>query len=593
MTEKTDKEKTGRPFSRLAGFMKPYRVKLIIAFVLILLDVTAYSLAPLFLGYAIDSLGRILTHTDLPLENGIFFVCLLEMVAAYGLSALFCYIDGRLLSSVAENTVHDLREAISRKLDRLPLNYYDSHPYGDILSRVTNDIDLIASALQVSIGQVLRSVFTVLILLVTMLFINVPLTLIGLATIPVCLFVAAKIAGKSQTEFDRQQEQTGTLNGYVEEYYTGQNVVAVCGREDTVTETFERINDELFGSSRRGAFLADVLTPVVEGTANIGYMLVCFAGALMAIAGGLSVGMIQAFTQYLSQFTMAIAETASVAGILQSTASASGRVFEFLDEPEESGDPEPGAFPARVRGRVRFDHVCFGYTPQQTLIHDLNVTVEPGEKIAIVGPTGAGKTTLVNLIMRFYDVRGGAILIDGTDIREMKRERLRELFGMVLQETWLFSGTIMENIRYGKPDATDEEVEAAARKAHADAFIRTLPDGYQFTLQEGAENIAQGQRQLLTIARAILSDAPIMILDEATSSVDTRTEVLIQEAMAEVIKGHTSFVIAHRLSTIRDASRIMYMQNGDILEIGSHEELMKKNGLYANLYRSQFSENNE
>ena len=385
-------------------------------------------------------------------------------------------------------------------------------------------------------------------------------------------------------------QKTGELNGYVEEHYSAHNVVSVFGKEKEVVDRFEETNEELYRASSRGTFLAGSLYPVTQSMNNIGYVFITLIGAITAIAGGLSVGMIQAFTQYLNQFTTPITSVMQIVGIIQSTGASATRIFEFIDEAEDPADTPAPQFPADLKGEVEFDHVKFGYLPHQTLIHDLNVRVKPGYKTAIVGPTGAGKTTLVNLIMRFYDVKDGAIRVDGVDIRDMKRSDLRKIFGMVLQDTWLYSGTIMENIRYGKLDATDEEVYAAAEAARADAFIRTLPGGYNFMLQEGAGNIAQGQRQLLTIARAMLNNPPILILDEATSSVDTRTEVLIQEAMCNIMKGKTSFVIAHRLSTIKDSDLILYMQDGDILEYGTHDELMAKNGLYAKLYNSQFAD---
>ncbi|MDO5435627.1 MAG: ABC transporter ATP-binding protein [Clostridia bacterium] len=584
---------SNRSVSRLLGLMRPWRGRVILSVVLSFLQVACFSLAPLYMGWSIDAMGKILGH-DVTGDRAISFVTgLILMCAAYLLSSVFSYLASLLMTSAGENAVKKLRGDVSRKLSRLPLNYYDTHSYGDILSRVTNDINTVSASLQQTLTQVINAVFTVIVLLYTMLSINGILTAVGLAVIPVALFLASRIAGKSQKEIDRQQQLTGEINGYVEEYYAGHNVVTVCGREATVTAGFEEKNEELYDAGRKGMFLADVLSPVIQNTTNLGYTLVCLCGALMAIAGGLSIGMIQAFTQYLTQFSSSVTQALSVTGIIQTIRAASTRVFEFLDEEEETQDPEPGAFPAELKGRMEFDHVRFGYQPHRTLIHDLCVKVNPGEKTAIVGPTGCGKTTLINLIMRFYDVKGGAIRIDGVDSRDMKRERLREIFSMVLQDTWLYNGTIMENIRYGRLDATDEEVIRAAEQAHADAFIRTLPGGYQFVLQEGAGNIAQGQRQLLTIARAMLSKAPIMILDEATSSVDTRTEVLIQQAMAEMMKGRTSFVIAHRLSTIRDADRIMYMQDGDIMEMGTHDELMAQNGLYASLYRSQFADRAE
>lgn len=592
MNKEQHELKTDGVLGRLFGLMAPYKGRMIFAIILIFVSVAAYSAAPLMLGEAINSLGRIFAGEIKEEVLGTFLTFLGVMVGCYLLHAVLSFVSTSIIVGVTENTIFDLRKRIDFKLSKLPLNYYDTHTYGDILSRVTNDINVISDSLQSSIYQVLNTVFTVLMLLFIMFSVNGVLTLVGLVVIPVILVIAAKIAGRSEKAFVAQQQKTGELNGYVEEYYSGHNIVTVFGREKTVGENFSEINNDLCSASTEGMFLADALSPIMQNGNNLSLALVCLVGAMMSIAGGLSVGMIQAFTQYFTQLSTAMNSVMSIVGIIQSTKAAAARVFEFLDEEEEIPDVEERKFPEPLKGKVEFDHVKFGYLPHKTLIHDLDITINPGEKTAIVGPTGAGKTTLVNLIMRFYDVKGGAIRIDGVDIREMKREDLRNIFGMVLQETWLYSGTIMENIRYGKLDATDEEVIEAAKKARADAFIRTLPGGYNFVLQEGASNIAQGQRQLLTIARAMLNNPPIMILDEATSSVDTRTEVMIQEAMAEMMKGHTSFVIAHRLSTIRDSENILYMQDGDILEVGNHDELMAKNGLYAKLYNSQFAENN-
>lgn len=577
-------------YKRLFSYMKPYRGRLILAILLIFVANIAFASAPLLMGNATNSLALLLEGGKTPEALASFFTFLIMMIAAYGLNALLSYIGTWLIVGVTENTIFDLRKRVDNKLAKLPLNYYDTNAYGDILSRITNDVDTVSNSLQQSIYQILNAVFTIVIIFIIMLNISGVLTLVGIAVVPVALYVSSKIAKKSKQKFDAQQRGTGELNGFVEEYYSGHNVVTVFGREDTVIDEFEKTNEELYESSKDGQFLAGTLMPIMQNMTNLGYALVCVVGALMAIIGGLSIGMIQAFTLYLRQFSQPLTQVMQITNVIQSTGSAASRIFEFLDEQEEVPDAEDAKFPEKLRGEVTFDHIRFGYLPHQTLIHDLNITVGAGEKTAIVGPTGAGKTTLINLIMRFYDVKGGAIKIDGVDIRDMERSRLREIFGMVLQDTWLYNGTIMENIRYGKLDATDEEVIEAAKKARADAFIETLPGGYNFVLQEGAGNIAQGQRQLLTIARAMLSNPPILILDEATSSVDTRTEVMIQQAMTEMMRGKTSFVIAHRLSTIKDAENILYMQDGDILEVGSHEELMAKNGLYAKLYNSQFSE---
>ena len=578
-------------YKRLFSYMKPYKGRFIFAVLLVFASNIAFALAPLLMGNATNALALILEGGNISDALNSFFRFLILMGSAYALNSIFSYIGTWLIVGVTENTIYDLRKQVDKKLSKLPLNYYDTNSYGDILSRVTNDVDTVSNSLQQSIYQVLNAFFTISIIFIIMLNISGVLTLVGLAVVPVALYVSAKIAKKSKKKFDAQQGGTGILNGFVEEYYSGHNVVTVFGREETVIEDFEKTNDSLYESSKDGQFLAGTLMPIMQNMTNLGYALVSIFGAIMAILGGLSIGMIQSFTLYLRQFSQPLTQVMQITNVIQSTGSAATRIFDFLDEKEEAPDVENPMFPSKLKGEVIFDHIRFGYLPHQTLIHDLSIKIGAGEKTAIVGPTGAGKTTLVNLIMRFYDVRSGSIKIDGVDIRDMSRSRLREIFGMVLQDTWLYNGTIMENIRYGKLDATDEEVIEAAKKARADAFIRSLPGGYNFVLREGAENIAQGQRQLLTIARAMLNNPPILILDEATSSVDTRTEVLIQEAMSEMMRGKTSFVIAHRLSTIKDANNILYMQDGDILEVGNHEELMAKDGLYAKLYNSQFSDN--
>ena len=578
-------------YKRLFSYMKPYKGRFIFAVLLVFASNIAFALAPLLMGNATNALALILEGGNISDALNSFFRFLILMGSAYALNSIFSYIGTWLIVGITENTIYDLRKQVDKKLSKLPLNYYDTNSYGDILSRVTNDVDTVSNSLQQSIYQVLNAFFTIFIIFIIMLNISGVLTLVGLAVVPVALYVSAKIAKKSKKKFDAQQGGTGKLNGFVEEYYSGHNVVTVFGREETVIEDFEKTNDSLYESSKDGQFLAGTLMPIMQNMTNLGYALVSIFGAIMAILGGLSIGMIQSFTLYLRQFSQPLTQVMQITNVIQSTGSAATRIFDFLDEKEEAPDVENPMFPSKLKGEVTFDHIRFGYLPHQTLIHDLDIKIGAGEKTAIVGPTGAGKTTLVNLIMRFYDVRSGSIKIDGVDIRDMSRSRLREIFGMVLQDTWLYNGTIMENIRYGKLDATDEEVIEAAKKARADAFIRSLPGGYNFVLREGAENIAQGQRQLLTIARAMLNNPPILILDEATSSVDTRTEVLIQEAMSEMMRGKTSFVIAHRLSTIKDADNILYMQDGDILEVGNHEELMAKDGLYAKLYNSQFSDN--
>lgn len=575
---------------RLLSYFKP-NLGLVIAFLaLMLIAVAARALAPMFLGFTINDLGEILKGNATDELISSFIRLLIAMAGCYALYSILYYIGNKLLIKASQRTIYRLREEVDEKINRLPLNYYDTTTYGDVLAVLTNDIDTISTSLQTSISEIVNTIFTVVLTLIMMLGISGSLTFVGILSVPVLIIISSKITNKSQVEFDQMATRTGSLNGYVEEYYSGHNVVSVFGKEKEVEKEFIDENEKLFDASYKGQYHAGVLYPISRACNELSYILVVLAGVLISIAGGLSVGMIQAFTQYLTEFQSPITQVMQITSQVQNATAASTRVFEFLDEEEEVPETDDPKFPNPLQGNVEFDHVKFGYLPHRTLIHDLNVNIKAGEKTAIVGPTGAGKTTFVNLIMRFYDVKGGAIRIDGVDIRDMKRSDLRKIFGMVLQDTWLYKGTIMENLRYGKIDATDEEVYEAARRARADTFIRTLPGGYNFELAEGATNIAQGQRQLLTIARAMIADAPIMILDEATSSVDTRTEVLIQEAMNEMLKGRTSFVIAHRLSTIKDSDNIMYMQDGDILEIGNHDELMAKNGLYAKLYNSQFDE---
>ena len=578
------------PYKRLFALMKKRKGSLIFAVIVLLIASVANGLAPLFTGLATNEMAAIFAQSSFTGYGKRFLTFIIIMLCCYALNGIFTYIGTWTIVRVTENTIYELRKEIEAKLSRLPLNYYDTNTYGDILSRVTNDVDTISSSLQQSIYQVVNAVFTLVFVLSVMLSISGILTLVGLIIIPFAMYGSARIAKKAQKKINKQMDDTGKLNGIVEEYYGGHNVVSVFGREETVIDNFEEINNDL---SRDGQYLSGTLMPIMQNMTNFGYALVAIFGAILGIVGGLSIGMIQSFTMYLRQFSQPLTQVMQLSNIMQQTSAASERIFAFLDEEEEVKDVADPQFPAELKGDVKFDHIKFGYLPHQTLIHDLDIEIGAGEKTAIVGPTGAGKTTLVNLIMRFYDVREGSIKIDGVDIRKMERRRLREIFGMVLQDTWLYSGTIMENIRYGKLDATDEEVIEAAKKARADEFIRMLPGGYNFELHEGASNIAQGQRQLLTIARAMLNDPPVMILDEATSSVDTRTEVMIQEAMNEMMRGRTSFVIAHRLSTIKDAENILYMQDGDILEVGNHETLMAKNGLYAKLYNSQFPDSEE
>lgn len=510
----------------------------------------------------------------------------------YILSAIFSLIMGLVMSGVAQKTVRDLRREIDQKLAKLPLKYFDNHPHGDVLSRVTNDLDTVAQTLQQSLTQIITSVITILGYIIMMLTISPILTLIMLATMPLYVISTALIAKKSQVYFASQQKELGALSGHVEEMYTGHKIVKAFGREKDSIERFETINKNLYGAGWKAQFISGMMFPLMNFVSNLGYVGICIVGGLWITKNILGLGDILAFIQYSRSFTMPIAQTAQIANVIQSTVACAERVFEVLDEKEEipeSSDAKVIEFP---KGEVKFEHVDFRYKEEVPLIEDMNLDVKPGHTIAIVGPTGAGKTTLVNLLMRFYEISSGKISIDNVDIRDMKRNDLRKMFGMVLQDTWLFNGTIKDNIAYANQEATMEEIVRATKAAHADHFIRTLPEGYNTVLNEEATNISQGQKQLLTIARAILADPTILILDEATSSVDTRTEVLIQKAMSNLMHGRTSFVIAHRLSTIRDAELILVMNKGKIIEMGNHRELMAKAGFYADLYNSQFTGQN-
>lgn len=593
MIEQTKTINIMKIFRRLFSFMKPYRRGLYFAIVSIIVASVFNSLGPFILGKATDALAGIVVN-GVPVSTGIrkFITILIVLGVIYLLYCIFKYLSTFIIVGVSEKTIFDLRNKVDGKLKQLPLNYFDTNPYGDILSRVTNDIDTVSTSLQQSIDQILTSISTAVFILIMMLVVSPALTLIGIITVPLALIISMKIAHKSQFLFQEQQGTVGKLNGYVEEMYTGHTVISAYGKEPDIIRDFEETNETLYAVGWKAQFLSSLLQPITQAMTNLGYVLVAVISAFLCIKGALTIGMIQSFIQYLRQFSQPITQTVQITNILQSTAAAANRVFEFLDEKEEIPEETNPVFPEKVSGEVTFSHVSFGYLPHKTLIKDVSLEVRPGSKVAIVGPTGAGKTTLVNLLLRFYDINSGNILIDGIDIQKMGRESLRSIFGMVLQDTWLFQGTVMENIRYGRLDADDQEVVDAAKAAHADHFIKALPGGFQMVLAEGAANLAQGERQLLTIARAILSDSPIMILDEATSSVDTRTEVLIQKAMARLMKNRTSFVIAHRLSTIRDADMILYMQEGDIKEVGTHEELIRKKGLYEKLYNSQFAQNN-
>ncbi len=513
---------------------------------------------------------------------------LLLLLALYACSALFSFVQGYIMTGVSQKLTYRMRKEISEKINRLPMNYFDKMPHGEILSRITNDVDTLSQSLNQSATQMITSVATIIGVLVMMLSISPLMTLIALLILPVSVGMISVIVKNSQRYFKSQQEYLGHVNGQVEEIYGGHIIVKAFNKEEDVIASFDRDNDILYESAWKSQFLSGMMMPIMQFVGNLGYVAVVILGGWLAMRDAIEVGDIQSFIQYVRNFTQPIQQAAQVANMLQSTAAASERVFEFLAEDEEDQTAEHPVSIEGLEGRVEFDHVKFGYHADHTIIHDFSAKVEPGQKIAIVGPTGAGKTTMVKLVMRFYDVNSGAIRVDGHDIRDFNRSELREMFGMVLQDTWLFKGSIEDNIRYGKLDATREEVVEAAKAAYVHRFVQTLPGGYDMELNEEASNVSQGQKQLLTIARAILADPKILILDEATSSVDTRTEVRIQKAMDNLMRGRTSFIIAHRLSTIRDADLILVMKDGDIVEQGSHEELLAQKGFYADLYNSQF-----
>ena len=513
---------------------------------------------------------------------------LLMTLGLYVISALCSFIQGLIMTGVSQKTTYRLRKEISEKINRMPMNYFDTKPVGEILSRVTNDVDTLGQSLNQSATQLITSITTIIGVLVMMLSISPLMTLVAILILPVSVLLLSFVMKHSQRYFRGQQEYLGNVNGQVEEIYSGHNIIKAFNKEEDVIREFNATNDKLYDSAWKSQFFSGMMMPVMQFIGNLGYVAVAILGGYLTIKNAIEVGDIQSFIQYVRNFTQPIQQVAQVANMLQSTAAASERVFEFLDEEEEDQTvPDPVSVEG-LQGNVEFDHVHFGYNPDKIIINDFSAKVEEGQKIAIVGPTGAGKTTMIKLLMRFYDVNSGAIKVDGHDVKDFNRSELRQMFGMVLQDTWLFHGTIMENIRYGRLDATDEEVIQAAKAAHVHRFVQTLPGGYNMELNEEASNVSQGQKQLLTIARAILADPKILILDEATSSVDTRTEVLIQKAMDNLMKGRTSFIIAHRLSTIRDADLILVMREGDIVEQGTHEELLAKGGFYADLYDSQF-----
>ena len=577
---------------KLLRYMSKYKIRLIGMMIFAIVGTVFNIVGPKILGKATTELFNGLV-AKVNGTGGIDFdkigKILLWTLGLYLCSAACSFVQGCIMTGISNDVSYSLRKDISGKMNRLPMKYYESRTYGEVLSRITNDVDTLQQGLNQSITQLITSVTTLIGVFIMMLSINVWMTLCALLILPCSMFIISKVMKRSQKYFRQQQKYLGDVNGQVEEVYAGQNIVKAFNKEDAVMATFEETNKKLYESGWKSQFFSGMMMPIMQFVGNIGYVMVALLGGFMTIKGVIEVGDIQSFFQYIRNFTQPVQQIAQVTNMMQSAAAASERVFEFLEEEEEEQTVEhPVTLEKGVEGQVTFEHVSFGYRPDQIIIKDFSEQVQPGQKIAIVGPTGAGKTTLVKLLMRFYDVNSGRILIDGHDIREFDRRNLRECFGMVLQDTWLFNGTIMENIRYGRLDATDEEVIAAAKAAHAHRFIQTLPEGYNTVLNEEASNVSQGQKQLLTIARAILADNRLLILDEATSSVDTRTEERIQKAMDNLMKGRTSFVIAHRLSTIKDADVILVMKDGDIIEQGNHEELLAMNGFYANLYNSQF-----
>lgn len=602
--------------NRLIEYLMPQKVRFIIVFVFAIASTIFNIVGPKIMGKATTKLGEgilakysyyiqlnlavqrkmpiayinKLKHQPIPLVDfGYIGRILLLMVVLYIISALFSFMMSYIMSGVSQRTVFKMRNDVKKKLDRLPLKYFDSRTHGEILSRVTNDMDNIATTLQQSLTQLITSFVTVVGIIVMMLTISPLMTLIALFSLPASMFITAFVAKKSQKFFADQQKCIGQLNGHVEEMYTGHKIVKAFGHEEDSIANFDEINKNLYNVGWKAQFMSGIIFPAINFVNNIGYVVICIVGGLLVAKKKIEIGDVQAFIQYMRQFTQPIVQLANIANVIQSTVASAERVFEVLDETEQIPDKEDPVVLESPAGKVNFEHVRFGYKDDELLMEDMNIEVEEGHTIAIVGPTGAGKTTLVNLLMRFYEIQGGRITIDGIDIRDMRRGDLRTMFGMVLQDTWLFNGTIRDNIAYGREGATEEEIINAAKAAHAHHFIVTLPEGYNTVLNEEASNISQGQKQLLTIARAILADPKILILDEATSNVDTRTEVLIQKAMANLMKGRTSFVIAHRLSTIRDANLILVMNKGTIIEQGNHKELLAQSGFYADLYNSQFS----
>lgn len=576
---------------KLSKYLSAYKIGLIFVLLFAIGSTIFNIVGPKILGKATTEIftglvGKVSGGTGINFgkiaEILIFLMCL------YVLSAVFSFIQGYVMTGISQKLTYRLRKEISEKINRMPMNYFDTRTHGEVLSRVTNDVDTLSQSLNQSATQIITSFTTIIGVLIMMLSISPLMTLVALLILPVSLGLISMIVKHSQRHFKNQQEYLGHVNGQVEEVYSGHNIVKAFNKEEDVIREFDETNEILYQSAWKSQFFSGMMMPIMQFVGNLGYVVVAILGGYLAIKQKIEVGDIQSFIQYVRNFTQPITQAAQVANMLQSTAAASERVFEFLEEEEEDQLAEHPVSVKGLEGNVEFDHVHFGYNANKIIINDFSTKVKQGQKIAIVGPTGAGKTTMIKLLMRFYDVNSGAILIDGHNLKDFNRSELRQMFGMVLQDTWLFHGSIKDNIRYGKLDATDEEVIEAAKAAHVHRFVQTLPNGYDMELNEEASNVSQGQKQLLTIARAILADPKILILDEATSSVDTRTEVRIQKAMDNLMRGRTSFIIAHRLSTIRDADLILVMKDGDIIEQGNHEELLKQNGFYAELYNSQF-----
>ena len=579
---------------KLISYLSPYKLAILLVIVFAIGSSVFNIVGPKILGNAttkiFEGLVSKVSNSGGGIDFDAIFRTLTILASLYMISSIFSFIQTFITSDISQKVSYNLRKSISEKINKLPLNYYDKKTNGEVLSRVTNDIDAISQNLNQILSQMITSATTLIGVLIMMLSISVTMTLVSLIVIPLSLVMIMLVVKKSQKHFRAQQEYLGHTNGHIEEMYSGHNIMKAFNGEEKAIEEFDKLSDTLYNSAWKSQFLSGMMMPIMTFIGNLGYVIVAIMGGFLAIRNKIQVGDILAFIQYVRSFMQPIAQTAQIANVMQQTAAAAERVFEFLEEEEVVEDVKNPISTEGIEGAVEFDHVRFGYNEDKIIINDFSINIKPGQKVAIVGPTGAGKTTIVKLLMRFYELNGGKILIDGHDYRDFTRNDLRKIFGMVLQDTWLFNGNIMENIRYGRLDASDEEVIEAAKLAHAHHFIKTLADGYNMEINEEADNISQGQKQLLTIARAILSDPKILILDEATSSVDTRTEVLIQQAMENLMEGRTSFIIAHRLSTIKNADVILVMKDGDIVEQGTHEELLKSKGFYSELYNSQFEE---